>query len=135
MLSGKELGEAVAQAIERKGVSQQQVADEFEVRQSSVSEWTKYGRVAKKHIPHLVRYFADVAGPEHWGLPASWELSPIANEAGRMLDELPEDSQARLYALWAQVHHAVKSGLPVTVSIASEVPSQTKTRGAKSPKR
>lgn len=72
MLKGKELGAAFKEAVARKKVRQREVAAEFGVKQSSVSEWARYGRISKEHIPHLVSWFADVVGPEHWGLPAAW---------------------------------------------------------------
>lgn len=68
MFSGPELGAALRAAMALKGVTQQQVADAFGVRQSSVHEWLKYGRVAKSRIEPLVVYFSDVVGPAHWGL-------------------------------------------------------------------
>lgn len=76
MLTGKELGAALEAAMERKQVRQHHVAAEFGIKQPSVSEWIKYGRIGKRHIPHLVTYFADVVGPEHWGLPAAWKPAP-----------------------------------------------------------
>lgn len=72
MLSGRALGDALREAMRLKGVKQGDVASEFEVAQSSVSEWIKFGRIAKKHIPHLVSYFSSHVGPTHWGLPDSW---------------------------------------------------------------
>ena len=56
----------------QKGVSQSVVAGEFEIKQPSVSEWIKYGRIGKRHLTHLVEYFSDVVGPDHWGLPHRW---------------------------------------------------------------
>lgn len=75
MLTGKELGDALARAMATKQVNQPAVAKEFGVQQPSVSEWIRFGRIAKKHIPHLVEYFSDVVGPEHWGLPPTWTAS------------------------------------------------------------
>lgn len=72
MFSGEQLGQALREAMERKGVKQAAVAAAFDVTQPSVSEWLRYGRVGKKHITKLVDWFSDVAGPEHWGLPTSW---------------------------------------------------------------
>ena len=57
-------------------VKQSAVAEEFGIKQPSVSEWIKYGRIGKRHLTHLVAYFAGVVGPEHWGLPASWNSDP-----------------------------------------------------------
>jgi predicted XRE-type DNA-binding protein len=68
VLTGAQLGAALKEAMTRKGVTQNDVAAEFGVAQSSVSEWIKYGRIAKKHLNHLVVYFAAEVGPQHWGL-------------------------------------------------------------------
>lgn len=58
-----------------KGVTQAEVAAAFGVKQPSVSEWIKFGRIGKKHITRLVQYFSVQVGPEHWGLPPSWGAS------------------------------------------------------------
>lgn len=72
MYEKEQLAEALREAMRLKGdMSQQALADEFGVRQSSVSEWRRYGRVAKRHIDHLISYFSDVVPPEHWGLSSS----------------------------------------------------------------
>jgi transcriptional regulator with XRE-family HTH domain len=80
MLTGKDLGAAIREAMTKKGVVQSDVAEAFGIKQPSVSEWLKFGRVSKKHINHLVHYFSDVVGPEHWGLPASWGTGGEAPE-------------------------------------------------------
>lgn len=68
MLTGEALGAAIKAAMKAKGVTQHQVAAHFGVRQSSVSEWCKYGRVSKARLPQLFAYFSDVASIESWGL-------------------------------------------------------------------
>jgi transcriptional regulator with XRE-family HTH domain len=70
MLTGKELGAAIKAAMKLKGVTQQDVATEFGVMQPSVSAWTRTGRIDKEHLDHLMAYFADVVGPDHWGFKA-----------------------------------------------------------------
>lgn len=116
MKTGPELGAALAQAMESKRVTQQQVADEFDITQPSVSEWIKFGRIAKKHLTHLVEYFSDVVGAEHWGLPASWcgpaeALLPLRDgetdllAAYRLLDpEAQHDVRAHLEQLVLAKH-------------------------------
>lgn len=76
MLQGKELAGALvaAVALKRKtkgfeDLGPSRLAREFGVTQPSVSEWLKEGRIAKKHIGTLLEFFADVVGPDHWGLP------------------------------------------------------------------
>ncbi|BCF88708.1 hypothetical protein [Paraburkholderia largidicola] len=68
MLTGTELGAAIARAIERKGVTKKAFADAMGVKPASVQDWIKYGRIAKNRIADLVQYFSDVAGPDYWGL-------------------------------------------------------------------
>src|SRR5690606_13256648 len=70
MLTGPELGAAIEEAMRLKGVSRSETARHFGIRPESTYDWTKYGRVAKKHLPNLFAYFADVVGPEHWGMPS-----------------------------------------------------------------
>jgi len=68
MLTGPELGKAVAEAIRLKGVSKAAVARHFGIKGPSVYDWINHGRVGKQHLTELVNYFSDVVGPEHWGL-------------------------------------------------------------------
>lgn len=67
MLKGKELGEAIAQAIVRKGVTKKAFADAMGVKPASVQDWIKYGRLSKDRINNLVGYFSDVVEPSYWG--------------------------------------------------------------------
>lgn len=60
MHTGTELGRALKAAMEAKGVNQQAVAQAFGISQPSVSEWIKFGRIAKRHIPRLVAFFAEL---------------------------------------------------------------------------
>lgn len=96
MLSGKELAAAFSEAMrlkKAKGVTQQQVAEAFKVRQASVSEWGKTGRIAKKHLNLLVEYFEDVVGADHWGLHES--IQDALNHA-RQLDSMSTLSPAEM---------------------------------------
>ncbi|WP_052765578.1 hypothetical protein [Pandoraea apista] len=73
MLNGKELGQAIAQAIKLKKASgaisrEVEVARHFGVKQPSLADWKKRGTISKEKLPELWRYFSDVVGPEHWGL-------------------------------------------------------------------
>lgn len=68
MLTGKELGDALKVAIEKKDVTKVAVADYFGVKPPSVQDWIKFGRIGKQHLNNLVAYFADVVPPSHWGM-------------------------------------------------------------------
>ncbi|MDF3837119.1 hypothetical protein P3W85_29810 [Cupriavidus basilensis] len=68
MLTGPELGAAIASAIKLKKVKKIDVAREFDVKPPSVQDWVKFGRISKAHLPRLFAYFGDVVGPDHWGL-------------------------------------------------------------------
>lgn len=113
MLSGLELAAAFTEAMRLKkvkGITQQQVATAFGVRQASVSEWGKTGRIAKKHLNLLVEYFADVVGAEHWGLheaiqdalakarypEANLRLSPTERDLIAAFRQLPDKEQVEL---------------------------------------
>lgn len=68
MLTGKPLGAALAEAMRLKGVGPTEVAREFEIKPPSVYDWRDHGRIGKKHLGHLVAYFADVVPAAHWGI-------------------------------------------------------------------
>lgn len=106
MLSGEALGAAIREAMSLKNVTQQDVAKEFDVLQPSVSYWARTGRIKKDKLDHLMRYFSDVVGPEHWGLTAFGEgsgsgsseplPSPKALSLARRLDALVDPAAAQL---------------------------------------
>ena len=68
MLTGPELGKAIADAIQLKNVPKTAVAKHFGIKGPSIYDWIHHGRVGKQHLNELVAYFSDVVGPEHWGL-------------------------------------------------------------------
>lgn len=84
MHNGEKLGRAIAEAIERKGVSKKDVAVHFEVKPPSIQDWVNRGTISKDKLPKLWSYFADVVGPEHWGLP---EFPPGALSEGAAYGE------------------------------------------------
>lgn len=81
MLSGEELGRAIRAAIDAKGITQKVVAAEFGIKQPSVSDWIKFGRIDKKHLSHLMAFFSDVVGPAHWGLSEQTGWTPVHHAA------------------------------------------------------
>jgi len=125
MLTGTELGAALKEAMRLKKVTQQHVATEFGIKQPSVSEWTRFGRIGKEHVSHLVSYFSDVVGPDHWGLqqvagpaeaPARRIPAPVAatvSDALRTLSaalaRLPASSRAAAQELCATLARAPDS--------------------------
>lgn len=88
MLKGKEFGQAIDAAITLKiesggARSKAEIARHFKVQPPSLSDWVKKGSISKERLPDLWAYFADVVGPEHWGLTAEeWPagLSTLAAE-------------------------------------------------------
>lgn len=70
------MGAAIEQAIELKKITVANLADRFGVRRPSVYGWIRSGRIDKGKLPELYAYFADVVGPEHWGLPPGTPLYP-----------------------------------------------------------
>lgn len=68
MLTGEELGHAIAEAIKLKGVTQRAVAAHFGVKPPSIQDWIRRGTIDKGKLQALWEFFGDVVGPEHWGL-------------------------------------------------------------------
>lgn len=73
MLTGKELGDAIAAAIRMKEAkdpdfSKAGMARHFGVKPPSVQDWVNRGTIDKGRLQELWRFFSDVVGPEHWGL-------------------------------------------------------------------
>lgn len=86
MLNGKELGDAIAAAIQAKidrGLirSKADVAAHFRIRTPSIYDWIKKGSISKDKLPELWRYFSDVVGPGHWGLDRWPEMGAAAGRA------------------------------------------------------
>ena len=71
MLTGKEFGQAIAEAIRRKGVAKAAVARHFWIKPPSINDWINRGTVSKDKLDDLFLYFSDVCGPDHWGRSAS----------------------------------------------------------------
>lgn len=85
MLNGVELGKALVRAMELKGVKNADVAREFSIKPPSVVDWRQHGRIGKRHLDHLVAYFADVVGPEHWGISTEYGAKTNTSPAHRRL--------------------------------------------------
>lgn len=77
MYTGVKLGAAIATAIEKKGVKKAEVAREFVIKQPSLSDWIKTGRIGKHHISKLIEYFSDVVPPSHFGIDNMVLSNPI----------------------------------------------------------
>jgi hypothetical protein len=111
MLTGIELGQALEAAIKLKGVSKAAVARHFGVKPPSIQDWIKYGRINKSHINGLVEYFADVVGPEHWGLPG---------DAGAARQELPKE-RTPPYTLTPEIVHGLVKQNELILKQLSEI--------------
>lgn len=86
MLTGPDLGAAIEAARIAKGVSKKRLADDFQVKPPSVQGWVKNGRIDKSKLMDVIAYFADVVGPEHWGL-----------RPGFSYENIPDDLDAAAY--------------------------------------
>ncbi|MEF9677746.1 S24 family peptidase [Pectobacterium aroidearum] len=91
MLSGKELGRAIEQAIDKKissGAvkSKADIARHFKIKAPSIHDWIKKGSISKDKLPELWNYFSDVVGPDHWGLNGSINSPTAAQEYKNILD-------------------------------------------------
>lgn len=68
MYTGKQLGEAIDSARKLKKMSKKALADYFGVKPPSVQDWVNKGTIDKEKLSRLWELFADVVGPEHWGI-------------------------------------------------------------------
>ncbi|TDJ77281.1 S24 family peptidase [Pseudomonas putida] len=89
MLTGPELGAAIEAARIAKGVSKKKIADDFQVKPPSVQGWVKNGRIDKSKLMDVIAYFADVVGPEHWGLRPGFSYESLPD----VMPEPVEDSE------------------------------------------
>ncbi|MCG6574900.1 S24 family peptidase [Pseudomonas sp. AF32] len=96
MLTGPELGAAIEAARIAKGVSKKQLADDFSVKPPSVQGWVKFGRIDKSKLMGVIAYFADVVGPEHWGLRPGFSYENIPDDLSARGDQAPALSAAEL---------------------------------------
>ncbi|MFK0090670.1 S24 family peptidase [Pseudomonas sp. NPDC090755] len=80
MLTGPELGAAIEAARIAKGVSKKKIADDFQVKPPSIQGWVKTGRIDKSKLMDVIAYFADVVGPEHWGLRPGFTYESLPDE-------------------------------------------------------
>jgi hypothetical protein len=68
MLTGKELGKAIRQALEGMGLKPSEAAVKFGVKQPSVNGWYDTGAIKKGTLEEIKKFAAVKFGPEHWGL-------------------------------------------------------------------
>jgi hypothetical protein len=87
MLTGPELGAAIEAARIAKGVSKKNLADDFSVKPPSIQGWVKNGRIDKSKLMDVIAYFADVVGPEHWGLRPGFSYENLQDEPGEATSE------------------------------------------------
>lgn len=94
MLTGPELGAAIEAARIAKGVSKKQLADDFQVKPPSVQGWVKNGRIDKSKLMDVIAYFADVVGPEHWGLRPGFTYESLQDVTSVSVEEPAPTSAA-----------------------------------------
>ncbi|WP_434672187.1 S24 family peptidase [Pseudomonas sp. R1-15] len=96
MLTGPDLGAAIEAARIAKGVSKKRLADDFQVKPPSVQGWVKNGRIDKSKLMDVIAYFADVVGPEHWGLRPGFSYENIPDDLDAAVDQGPALSASEL---------------------------------------
>ena len=102
MLTGKELGDALRIAIEKKQalwqglgrgrLPKKEIASHFHIQPPSLNDWENFGRIGKQHLNELVAYFSDVVAPSHWGIDAiisSREI--VTTNASKSEDDVSPD--------------------------------------------
>ena len=109
MLSGKDLGRAIEQAIDKKisigaAKSKAEIARHFQIKPPSIHDWINKGSISKEKLPELWNYFSDVVGPDHWGLkgyPAS------AEDHQRPYKSIENEDIHRLYSKASEEKRAI----------------------------
>ena len=101
MLTGKALGEAIEAARIKKKVTKKALAEEFGVTSPSIQDWVNRGTIDKAKLPKLWAYFADVVGPEHWGMTSSEQ--PDAPDLAAALNDWRLQASARSQAVIDQL--------------------------------
>ncbi len=81
MKTGKELGQAIRAAIEKKlengsAKTKAQIAEHFKIKPPSLYTWINTGNIGKDKLFELFRYFSDVVPLEHWGLSELPDYTP-----------------------------------------------------------
>ena len=96
MLTGTELGAAIASAIEKKinggfAKSKAEIARHFEIAAPTIYDWTKRGTISKDKLPKLWDYFSDVVDLDHWGVDGCWPFKKVSYERFLKLPETAKD--------------------------------------------
>jgi SOS-response transcriptional repressor LexA len=118
MLTGQELGKAIASALQIKGRgAQADLARALDIKPPSVSELKNTGRIDKSKLPSLWRFFSDIVGPEHWGI----EQYPWA-ESGKETNfkEGPELNARCPLISWVQAGEMCDAYDPFPPGVADE---------------
>lgn len=115
MLTGPDLGAAIEAARIAKGVSKKKIADDFKVKPPSIQGWVKTGRIDKSKLMDVINYFADVVGPEHWGLRPGFSYENLSEEPAD-LEHLVEDDR-ELGGLLDQLRGAKKKASPKSQAV------------------
>ncbi|WP_095058057.1 S24 family peptidase [Pseudomonas sp. Irchel s3f7] len=99
MLTGPELGAAIEAARIAKGVSKKKIADDFLVKPPSIQGWVKTGRIDKSKLMDVINYFADVVGPEHWGLRPGFSFENLPDgPADTLIGQVDDEPDPALSA-------------------------------------
>ncbi|MEQ8511545.1 MAG: helix-turn-helix domain-containing protein [Algiphilus sp.] len=105
MLNGERLAAALREAMAKKGVRNVDLAHEFGVKPPTISsDWRKKGRIGKRHIDHLIRYFSDTVPRSHWGLSDDAPAG-VAEPAGEFVTVRVPREKWEQFELFLQAEH------------------------------
>lgn len=102
MLTGIELGQAIAKAIKLKiasgaARSKKEIAEHFGVQPPTIHDWINRGTIRKDNLDKAMVYFSDVVGPEHWDLKSFQAPAENDDHAGvKMIDAKASAGQGSL---------------------------------------
>jgi hypothetical protein len=129
VLQGKELAGAIRAAIDKKRerpatakYGPTALGKALGMAQPSASELITTGRLAKSKIWMLVDEFADVVGPDHWGLPMTAKEMQFLN----FLRQVPESAQDQLLE---KLQAAAETSKALTQALVGDLSQAATTTG------
>lgn len=107
MYTGKQLGDAISQAINLKiasgaAPSKKAIAVHFGIKPPSIYDWINKGTIGKEKVTKLIHFFSDVVDDSHWGIHSNSNAAPILrNECERQHQYSPSAFKSHKYVSFA----------------------------------
>ncbi len=124
MLTGKELGAAIKEALAQNGKSQADAAQYFGIKAPSVSGWIKTGRISKANFDAL-RVWLTKTPPEHWGAASAPIGAPMITEREVPKNHVSVDEISELIGLYGRSDRDGRDSILRAARIAADLADRT----------